>query len=143
MSNAKIIVDYLDKNGSLSREIVWGKKFENDKYYIKNIPFFAPNISFDDLIEVDNEEGSLYFNDLVEPSNNSTLRIIFFEDDSKSIYELLRKIESYLAEWEGLENKPYYAINVPKNVNYKVLKNFLDEYEVFFDYEESCLSEKH
>ncbi|QHI29431.1 hypothetical protein AhaeINNSZ174_08170 [Acinetobacter haemolyticus] len=44
MSNAKIIVDYLDKNGSLSREIVWGKKFENDKYYIKNIPFFAPNI---------------------------------------------------------------------------------------------------
>ncbi|KXZ71272.1 DUF4265 domain-containing protein [Acinetobacter venetianus] len=141
----KIIVDYFDKNNKeLAKEIIWGEKFDDNQYFVRSIPFFIPNIAFDDLIEVEKEDEIVYFSDLIKVSNNSTVRVIFFEDDPKGIDEFLKGVESYSSQWEKFTSKPYYAINVPKEVNYKTLKTYLEKYERgFFDYEESCLSEKH
>ncbi|MDC5522431.1 hypothetical protein NRA58_18765, partial [Acinetobacter baumannii] len=37
----------------------------------------------------------------------------------------------------------YYAINIPKKVDYALIKKCLDDKSDFLDYEESCLSDKH
>lgn len=52
-------------------------------------------------------------------------------------------MEVYLCGWEGFEGKHYYAINIPKKVNYALIKKYLDDKKIFFDYEELCLSDKH
>lgn len=51
--------------------------YKTDQYFVRSIPFFAPNLAFYDLIHVEIENKILYFDDLIRPSNNSTLRIVF------------------------------------------------------------------
>ena len=51
--------------------------YRTDQYFVRSIPFFAPNLAFDDLIQVEIDDETLYFNDLIKPSNNSTLRVVF------------------------------------------------------------------
>lgn len=143
MNNQKIVIDYLDKNNELSKELIWGEMYKTDQYFVRSIPFFAPNLSFDDLIQVEIDDETLYFDDLIKPSNNSTLRIIFFNNDIKCIEEILTTLESYLCGWEGFEGGLYYAINIPKKVDYALIKKYLDNRKDFLDYEESCLSDKH
>ncbi|MDC5335043.1 DUF4265 domain-containing protein [Acinetobacter baumannii] len=143
MHNQKIVIDYLDKNNELSKELIWGEMYKTDQYFVKSIPFFAPNLAFDDLIQVEIENETLYFADLIKPSNNSTLRIIFFNNDIKYIEEILATLESYLCGWEGFEGKVYYAINIPEKVNYALIKKYLEDNNKLLDYEEACLSEKH
>ncbi|WP_335976596.1 DUF4265 domain-containing protein [Acinetobacter calcoaceticus] len=143
MNNQKIVIDYLDKNNELSRESIWGEMYKPDQYFVRSIPFFAPNLAFDDLIQVELEDEIHYFNDLIKPSNNSTLRIIFFNKDIKCIEQILTTLESYLCGWEGFEDRHYYSINIPKKVNYALIKKYLDDRKGFLGYEESCLSDKH
>lgn len=143
MNNQKIVIDYLDQNNELSRESIWGEIYKPDQYFIRSIPFFAPNLAFDDLIQVELEDEIYYFNDLIKPSNNSTLRIVFFNNDIKCIKKILTTLESYLCGWEGVEGRHYYAINMHKKVDYALIKKYLDDKKDFLDYEESCLSDKH
>ncbi|MBE2172463.1 DUF4265 domain-containing protein [Acinetobacter oleivorans] len=143
MDKQKIVIDYLDKNNELSKELIWGEMYKTDQYFVRSIPFFAPNLAFDDLIQVEIENEKLYFDDLIKPSNNSTLRIVFFNNDIKCIEKILTTLESYLCSWEGFEGRCYYAINIPKKVDYNLIKKYLDDKKIFFDYEESCLSDKH
>ncbi|OIH22516.1 DUF4265 domain-containing protein, partial [Acinetobacter baumannii] len=110
---------------------------------IRSIPLFAPNLAFDDLIQVEIDDKTLYFDDLIKPSNNSTLRIVFFNNDIKCIEKILTTLESYLCDWEGFESRHYYTINIPKKVDYALIKKYLDDRKDFLDYEESCLSDKH
>jgi hypothetical protein len=48
----KIIIPYHDLEGDLANETVWTKKVGN-YYEINNIPFFAPNISFEDIVDAE------------------------------------------------------------------------------------------
>ncbi|WP_151799049.1 DUF4265 domain-containing protein [Acinetobacter calcoaceticus] len=143
MNNQKIVIDYLDKNNELSKELIWGEMYKTDQYFVRSIPFFVPNLAFDDLIQVEIENEKLYFDDLIKPSNNSTLRIVFFNKDIKYIEKILTTLESYLCGWEGFEGGHYYAINIPEKVDYALIKKYLDSETDFLDYEESCFSDKH
>ncbi|MFX6145066.1 DUF4265 domain-containing protein [Acinetobacter baumannii] len=143
MNNQKIVIDYLDKNNELSKELIWGERYRTDQYFIRSIPLFAPNLAFDDLIQVEIDDKTLYFDDLIKPSNNSTLRIVFFNNDIKCIEKILTTLESCLCDWEGFESRHYYTINIPKKVDYALIKKYLDDRKDFLDYEESCLSDKH
>lgn len=143
MNNQKIVIDYLDQNNELSRESIWGEIYKPDQYFIRSIPFFALNLAFDDLIQVEIENEMLYFDDLIKPSNNSTLRIVFFNNDIKCIEKILTTLESYLCGWECFESRHYYAINIPEKVDYALIKKYLDDRMDFLDYEELCLSDKH
>ncbi|WP_205684436.1 DUF4265 domain-containing protein, partial [Acinetobacter baumannii] len=136
-------IDYLDKNNELSKELIWGERYRTDQYFIRSIPLFAPNLAFDDLIQVEIDDKTLYFDDLIKQSNNSTLRIVFFNNDIKCIEKILTTLESYLCDWEGFESRHYYTINIPKKVDYALIKKYLDDRKDFLDYEESCLSDKH
>ncbi|HAV6250337.1 TPA: DUF4265 domain-containing protein, partial [Acinetobacter baumannii] len=100
MNNQKIVIDYLDKNNELSKELIWGEIYRTDQYFIRSIPFFASNLAFDDLIKVEIENEILYFYDLITPSNNSTLRIIFFNSEVDCIQEILSTLETFSCDWE-------------------------------------------
>lgn len=120
-----------------------GGNYKFNNYYIKSIPFFAPNLAYNDLISVEQEDDILYFDDLIEVSNNSTVRIIFFTENECTIKEVLGEMEIFLCGWEGMIDRSYYTFNILKETDYRVVKKYLDQKSLILDYEESCLSEKH
>mgnify|MGYP001477606708 CR=1 FL=1 len=143
MSNkVKVNFVYYDLDEELATESVWAEK-ENNYYRIKNIPFFAPNISYDDLISVEEDEEELFFDDIIETSGNSTLQIIIY--NKNDIADITKMIEHFGCGWEGSHLEGYISVNVPKKVNYIKVKEFLD---IMFDskkldYKEACLAHSY
>ena len=107
----KIILTYKNEEGNLEEESLWGEKTGKGQYKIANIAFFAPNIAWEDIVQVEEENGNLYFDKLLEASGNSTLQIIFFTHDYGDI---LKELEKMGCQWEGLTNKTYISLNIPR-----------------------------
>lgn len=139
----KVIITYYDLEDNLSEETLWIDSLGNNLYQIKNIPFFAPNIAYNDIIKVEDDEGVLYFEEIIKTSENSTIHIVFFKDEF--IENTTKEIESLGCSWEGMHNQKILAIDVPFNVNYTKVKEYLDTLfdTNILDYREACLSDIH
>lgn len=139
----KVILTYYDVEENLAEEALWIEPLDDNKYQVKNIPFFAPNIAYNDIISVEDDEGNLYFEELVKASEHSTIQIVIFNEQKAN--EIIRNIEHFGCSWEGMENQTILAVDVPPSVNYNILKKYLDKSltENIFDYKEACLSETH
>jgi hypothetical protein len=137
----KVVLVYKDLNNKIAEESVWVQPLRSGYFKIDNVPFYAYNISLNDIISVENENGVLYFDELIQSSGHSTIQIIFF----KKSEIILKKLEELNCSWEGMQNIPYYALDIPLNVNYRIIKSLLDnavENQVL-DYKEACLSDNH
>lgn len=136
----KVILVYKDVEGRIAEESVWAEKIENGYYRIDNIPFYAPNLAFNDIIAIEEDEGVFYFDDLIKSSGHSTVQIILFKENESN--EVLSKLENLGCKWEGMKNQSYYSIDIPPNINYSSVKLFLDEQfeKGILDYKESCLA---
>ena len=68
--------------------------------------------------------------------------IVFFKENE--IEYTLSNLEKLGCAWEGMKNQAYFSVDIPPNINYLVIKEFLDEQAAkdMLDYKESCLSEK-
>jgi hypothetical protein len=140
----KIIIPYYNVENILSKEIVFGKKIDNNKYIIENIPLYVDNLALGDVLLVERlDDGKLYFEDLIGKSENSTVRIIFFNYDEVFVKKFLKEIEKFGVSWVGFDGGTYYSMNIKKELNYKPIRDFLATDRSIVDYEESCLSEKH
>lgn len=142
MKKDKVIFTFYDSNGDIQEEKIWVEKISDIKYQVKNIPFFAPNISYNDIISVE-KDGDLYFDEIIETSEHSTIQIIFFEEEV--IKDVIKQLELLNCSWEGFENERLLAIDVSPQADYSKIIDFLD---VLFqkgdlDYKESCLSKTH
>ncbi|PUB33020.1 uncharacterized protein DUF4265 [Elizabethkingia sp. YR214] len=139
----KVILTYYDIEGNTSVETLWAEFKEDIKYQIKNIPFFAPNIAFNDIITVEEENGNLHFDEIINASEHSTIQIVFFNE--KEIDKVIKDIELLNCSWEGMYNQKLLAIDIPPNVNYSIIKEYLTTQfnSNIIDFKESCLSETH
>lgn len=135
----KIKVVYYDQENNLAVETLWATK-EGEFYRIKNIPFFAPNLSYNDLIKVELDSDELYFDQLIESSGHSTLQIVFFDE------ELISDVKLQLIElgcsWEGSHEVKYISVDIPMKAKYSKIKTYLDKLELQnkLSYKEACLS---
>lgn len=143
MNKNKVIFTYYDVEDNIAEESLWIEVLNNDECQIKNIPFFAPNIAYNDIIKVENDEGLLYFDEIIKTSEHSTIQVVFFK--TEIIEDVIKEIESLGCSWEGMNNQKFLAIDIPNNVNYNKIKEYLnDQFEKnILDYKESCLSETH
>lgn len=139
----KIILVYKDIQGEIAEEIIWSEKLNNGYHRVENIPFFAPNLAYNDIVTVEEDNGLLYFNELIESSGHSTIQIIFFKENKVKI--VLKKLESLGCSWEEMKNQPYFALDVNQDVDFfKVRKVLNIEFENgTLDFKESCLSDRH
>lgn len=142
MEDFKIKINYYDLEDNLAVESVWAVK-EDNYYRIKNIPFFAPGIAYDDLVSIEEEDGDLYFDEIIKESGNSTLHVIIFDEANQKL--VTDKFESMNCGWEGSHQKNYISVNVPKEVNYNIVKGYLHHGREtnLFDYKEACLADTH
>ncbi|KGT09125.1 DUF4265 domain-containing protein [Elizabethkingia anophelis] len=139
----KVILTYYDIDGNTAVETLWAEFKEDIKYQIKNIPFFASSLAFDDIITVEEENGDLHFHEIINASEHSTLQIVFFNE--KEISRVIKDIELLNCSWEGMYSQKLLAVDVPPNVNYFIVKEYLTMQlnNNIIDFKESCLSETH
>jgi hypothetical protein len=125
-------------------ESLWCTKV-GDYYVIDNIPFIAKRVSLGDTIkaEYDKDDKAYYFDDFIDVSGNSTVRI-YFEDES-IIEEVREQLKKYGCESEAFLARKLVAVNIPKAVNYKPVKDYLEKGEDngLWTYEESCLAHRY
>jgi hypothetical protein len=135
----KIKLVYHDLEEKIAVESVWAEK-EDNYYRIKNVPFFAPNIAYNDLVSVEDDDGELFFDSLVEASGHSTIQIIFF--DLQCFDEITNELVRLNCSWEGSHLKEYISVDVPKEVDYSKVKRYLDDMSSRkkLDYKEASLS---
>ena len=140
--DTKIKLTYYDLEDNLAVENVWAVK-EGNYYRIKNAPFYAPNLAYDDLVSIEEDEGELHFDELIETSGHSTVQVIIYKE--QDVAEITRNIEDLKCNWEGSHLKTYISIDVPSHIDYKLIRNFLlsGRNTERFDFQEACLSEKH
>jgi hypothetical protein len=141
MERQKVIFPQINDNGVIENETMWCIK-ENGNYIVDNIPFVAKRVSLGDTIQVeyDDSEGAYYFEDFVAVSGNTTLRVYF--ENKESIEEVRKRLGELGCETEAFLGRTLIAVNVPKDVDYRPVKQYLDEGENAgkWTYEESCLA---
>jgi len=112
----------------------------DDGYEIDNIPFHVQEIALGDIVAAQpDENGALWYSELVRPSGHSTLQLWFArQEDVASVRETLRQ-KGCASELSDLPR--LVAVDVPPHVPYTDIKAFLERGEQAgqFEYQEACL----
>ncbi|HEX8365284.1 MAG TPA: DUF4265 domain-containing protein [Allosphingosinicella sp.] len=82
------------------------------RFLIDNIPFYAKNLSCGDVVEAEKKGNDLIFKCVVEPSTNSTIRIVIY--DLMEEAEIRDNLLSMKCSVEGTGTPGLIAVNVPK-----------------------------
>ncbi|MBO9202787.1 MULTISPECIES: DUF4265 domain-containing protein [Niastella] len=141
-NNYKVHFVYSNDEGNIETESMWAEKV-GDYYKILNTAFFAPNIAYGDIVKVEDDDGVLYFDELIEESGHSTIQMIIFDKDHQSMIE--DEIVKFGCGWEGSHIKNYISIDVPSEVSYARFREYLmkGRMESRWDFKEACLSQIH
>lgn len=142
MDKIKISVVYRDLEDKLSIEKLWSEPFD-DHYKLLNIPFFCKNLALNDIVSIDKDGNDFYFDDLVIESGNSTIQVVIFNILRKE--KLIFDLEQFGCNWESMYNQEYLAINIPSEVEYSDVTNYLEKLsnDKILDYREACISSFH
>lgn len=105
-------------------ESLWAEKLSSGNYKIKNIPFYAKEVSFNDVVSIRVEPGDEFlFHKIVRYSGNSTIRIVFF--DENVIKRSLNKLVKLGCSWECM-NETFYSVNIPAGPSFKKVIKYLE-----------------
>ena len=121
-------LEVIDGYPPVSMESIWAEVTEEGYLKINNIPFYSKEISFGDIVSgIQTEENYLLYDKTIIHSKNSTLRIIFFNENQKFKDKILTKLKDLGCEFEAF-NVNFYAINIPIQVDIEEIYIFLDEF---------------
>lgn len=126
-------------------ESLWCRA-KGNLFIVDNIPFIAEKVSLGDTIkaEFDKEDKQYYFEDFVENSGNTTVRIHVYNNFESKIEEIRDHLKKDGCNTEVFLERNIIAVNIPKAVSYKPIKRYLDKGEgSIWSYEESCLEHEY
>ena len=119
-------------------ESLWEIPMGNNKFKIDNIPFYAKNLSCDDIVEAIPNRDDYVFKNIVISSENSTIRVVIYDlMDERSVRN---ELVSLGCSSEGTGTLGLIAVNVPKYTLNDVL-NFMENAfaDERLDFEEGAL----
>jgi hypothetical protein len=121
-------------------ERLWAIPKGDQLYELDNIPFFALDVASADLVAVsENSAGELIFGSVAVSGMHSTIRVIMFDLDAKDA--TMKTLESLGCQWEGSHLPKLCAIDVPPQVDYELVMDFLNQRagDGVLDYEEAAV----
>ena len=141
VDQVKVLFDVENDDGSVEIESLWAVPSQSG-YRIDNIPFYAKEIAYGDIVSCKlDEDGMLRFTAVVAASGHSTIRLWFADEkDVSSVRETLRTIGCP----SELDLSRLVAIDVPPSIRYETVRTYLDQQERsgIFEYEEACLGQE-
>lgn len=117
----KLVVE--DDYPPVSEESIWGVELNNNFFKINNIPFYTKDVSFGDTVSVVQNNENLYYEKTIKSSGNSTIRVIFF--DEEKVEECIKYIEKMGCEYEKFSST-FLSLNIPITLNIEVVLNYLE-----------------
>lgn len=140
MGHVKILFEhYNTPESEYGIESAWAIPV-GDNFKLDNILFYAPEYSLGDIVSVEDRNGELFVNGLVQESGHSTVRVILSDkDDVVTLRERLTRLGCD----SEISNVPILiSVDVPPEVDYSLIKNLLVEGENLskWSYEESCIA---
>jgi len=119
-------------------EGLWAVLVKRGYFKIDNIPFYAKNLSCDDIVEARRQGKEYVFERVAFPSENSTIRVVLYDLADESDFR--KKLQGLGCRIEGTGTPGLIAVNVPK----ESLVHVLDTLEEGFamdklDFEEGAL----
>jgi len=123
-------------------ESVWATPgAANNEYVIENIPFFTPEATIGDTVQVREEDGNLWFEKVVKDSPNSLIRVIV--KDPKMFEDYQKRLISMGCETEGFPSYKLIAVSIPADVDLVTIQKFLKAQENagLLGYEEPILKQ--
>ncbi|XAZ82054.1 DUF4265 domain-containing protein (plasmid) [Fibrella sp. ES10-3-2-2] len=137
MDLVKIMLEYEDEEG-VTLESVWATPVE-ENYRVENIPFYATEVAYGDIVSVKEENGELLFDSLIEASGHSVIQLMIF--DEKNVDWVTQDLVNLGCTWEGSHLPTYIAVDVPVGVDYQPIQSYLEEKtnNEILAYKEACL----
>ena len=129
-------------------ETLWAESVDEEKGYYKlaNIPFFVKGFAASDIVKAHKvDKGLPKVIELVEASGNSTINVIFFDNQDKEYPEkILKSLQRLGAEYEEIGEMitGYYTLNIPADKPYRAIHNFLMQESDKLDFREACMGHK-
>ncbi|WP_083921587.1 DUF4265 domain-containing protein [Actinopolyspora halophila] len=102
----------------ISSESLWAEPTESCVgYSVANIPFFAPVLSCGAIVRaVPDEQGGLVFDGVIAGGGHSTVRIIFFDENSVESFK--NSMKRFGCDYEVGHKETFLSVDVPPNVPY-------------------------
>ncbi len=110
-------------------ETLWAVALDNNLFRLDNSPFYAYDVSWQDILEATEiAEGFYEFVRVVEKSGNRTVRIIFqnFSGNDGQGKQILSDIKNLGCSYEGANSK-LISITIPSTVDFDSVVNYLSE----------------
>ena len=119
-------------------EGLWAIPMGDGRFKIDNIPFYAKNLSCDDIVEATRQGDEYVFKRVVSPSENSTIRVVLYDLANEG--SVRNDLANLGCSIEGTGTQGLIAVNVPKK-NIEPVVDFLEEAfaEEKLDFEEGAL----
>ena len=121
-------------------ESVWAQPAaEAGEYVVDNVPFFTREATIGDTVRARKEDGNLWFKSVVARSENSLVRIVFFERGA--VGAISRQLESLGCSVEYIATHNLLAVSIPGNVLLADIQAYLQHEAKAdkIDYEEAIL----
>ena len=135
----KIIFEYNDANDEYALESAWAEKL-GDEYKLDNILFYALGYALGDIVSVEDRNGRHYVTGIIEESGHSTIRVLFNNKDD--VQPTRDRLKAMGCDSELSDIPILISVDIPTNVDYKIIKQFLEEGKEnqIWAYEEACLA---
>lgn len=121
-------------------EGIWAVPVGEGCFKIDNIPFYAKNLSHDDVVEASRQGNEYIFRRVIKLSNNSTIRVVIYDlAHEDTVRERLVNLGCSI---EGTGTAGLIAVNVPRVSLEKTLDMLEEAFaEEKLDFEEGALRE--
>jgi Domain of unknown function (DUF4265) len=121
-------------------ESLWAAPLGADRYRIDNIPFYVRGLATDDVVSAKkNAVGELIFEEVVERSKHSTVRV--FAKNSADKETLRSELKQLGCDSEGSNIPRLFTVDIPPSVAYADIEKVLIRWEQDgrAEYEEGCI----
>ena len=140
----KVVLRVTEEDGSVTVETSWTTKVGKDLYRIENSPFYAYSLSWLDVVYApySEDEERPTFQKVVEKSGHRTVRIKFDPPVSEGNHsmEKLQGLVDLGCSYEGA-NPSYICVDIPPEVDFGSIRNYLIEKDLYFEYADPTYEE--
>lgn len=111
-------------------------------YRLTQVPVFAPNIAYGDIVKVEFDDGEFHFDELIEESGYSVAHIVIWKPEHKD--RLIAALSGFGCGVNAHAANNYLVVNIPPELLYQPIRTFLqlEKSSENIDYRD-CLSKVH
>ena len=126
----KIVIDLPDAEDGVGGEGVWTVALGDDLYEVRNSPWHTLEVNFLDVVRAvaPSEDRHPVFAEVYRRGGHRSIHIVFLSKEDGVKREVLEGVGKLGANYENA-NGVLYAIDLPPNVSFDAVVDFLEDWQ--------------